>query len=161
MIGRFVHEICGLGSDWAPAAIAQSAIEEIRRTAKQGNVLLALSGGVDSSVLSVLLQKAVGEAPALRFGGPWPAAAERGRAGGGHARPAGRAGHGCGCARAHVRGARGSERSRGQAQGHRALFYRSLRRRRRTEFRASSGWRREPSTRTSSNPPPRIPARPT
>ena len=61
MIERFVHEICGLGSDWAPAAIAQSAIEEIRRTARQGNVLLALSGGVDSSVLSVLLQKAVGE----------------------------------------------------------------------------------------------------
>ncbi len=61
MIERFVHDICGLGSEWAPGAIAQSAIKEIRQTAKGGNVLLGLSGGVDSSVLSVLLQKAVGE----------------------------------------------------------------------------------------------------
>ena len=48
-------------SDWAPGAIAQSAIREIRRTATEGRVLLGLSGGVDSSVLSVLLQKAVGD----------------------------------------------------------------------------------------------------
>ena len=61
MIERFVHEVCGLDSDWAPGAIARSAIEEIRRIAGEGNVLLGLSGGVDSSVLSVLLQKAVGE----------------------------------------------------------------------------------------------------
>ena len=61
MIERFVHEICGLGRDWAPGAIAESAIEQIRLDAPRGNVLLALSGGVDSSVLSVLLQKAVGD----------------------------------------------------------------------------------------------------
>ena len=61
MIERFVHEICGLGRDWAPAAIAGKAIEDIRRQAPAGNVLLALSGGVDSSVLAVLLQRAVGD----------------------------------------------------------------------------------------------------
>ncbi len=61
MIDRFVHEICGLGREWAPAAIAESAIAQIRDQAPRGDVLLALSGGVDSSVLSVLLQRAVGE----------------------------------------------------------------------------------------------------
>ncbi len=61
MIERFVHEICGLGRDWEAGAIAESAIEQIRLDAPRGNVLLALSGGVDSSVLSVLLQKAVGD----------------------------------------------------------------------------------------------------
>ena len=61
MIERFVHDICGLGNEWAPEAIAQQAIEEIQGTASSGNVLLGLSGGVDSSVLSVLLQRAVGE----------------------------------------------------------------------------------------------------
>ena len=61
MIERFVHEICGLGSDWAPAAITRSAIEGIRCAATEGKVLLGLSGGVDSSVLSVLLRKAVGD----------------------------------------------------------------------------------------------------
>ena len=61
MIERFVHQICGLGNEWAPGAIADSAIDQIRREAPDGNVLLALSGGVDSSVLSVLLQRAVGE----------------------------------------------------------------------------------------------------
>ncbi len=61
MIERFVHEICGLGKAWAPAAIAESAIARVREEAPRGNVLLALSGGVDSSVLSVLLQRAVGQ----------------------------------------------------------------------------------------------------
>ena len=61
MIERFVHDICGLGRDWAPAAIADSAIAHIKEQAPRGNVLLGLSGGVDSSVLSVLLQRAVGE----------------------------------------------------------------------------------------------------
>ena len=61
MIERFVHEICGLGREWAPAAIADSAIALIKEQAPGGNVLLGLSGGVDSSVLSVLLQRAVGE----------------------------------------------------------------------------------------------------
>ena len=61
MIERFVHEICGLGRDWEAGAIAENAIEQIRLDAPRGNVLLALSGGVDSSVLSVLLQKAVGD----------------------------------------------------------------------------------------------------
>ncbi len=61
MIERFVHGICGLGRDWEPAAMVENAIGEIRRQAPGGNVLLALSGGVDSSVLSVLLQRAVGK----------------------------------------------------------------------------------------------------
>ena len=61
MIERFVHEICGLGSEWAPGAIAESAIAQVRERAPRGKVLLALSGGVDSSVLSVLLQRAVGK----------------------------------------------------------------------------------------------------
>ena len=61
ILERFVHEICGLGNEWAPAAIAGSAIARIRDEAPRGNVLLALSGGVDSSVLAALLRRAVGE----------------------------------------------------------------------------------------------------
>ncbi len=61
IISNFLH-ICGCVGDWTMAAYAQTAIARIRETVgEQGTVLLALSGGVDSSVAAALIYKAIGD----------------------------------------------------------------------------------------------------
>lgn len=60
MIDSFVKNVCGCTGDWTMGNYAQTAIEDIRKRVGNGKVLLALSGGVDSSVLAALLSKAVG-----------------------------------------------------------------------------------------------------
>ena len=60
MIDSFVKNVCGCVGDWTMAGYAKTAIEEIRAKVGDGKVLLALSGGVDSSVAAALLAKAVG-----------------------------------------------------------------------------------------------------
>lgn len=60
MIEAFVKDICGCKGDWTMESFAKTAIEDIRARVGEGKVLLALSGGVDSSVLAALLAKAVG-----------------------------------------------------------------------------------------------------
>lgn len=60
MIDSFVKNVCGCVGDWTMAGYAKTAIEEIRTKVGDGKVLLALSGGVDSSVAAALLAKAVG-----------------------------------------------------------------------------------------------------
>jgi GMP synthase (glutamine-hydrolysing) len=60
IISRFVHDICGCGDLWTSSNIAHSAIEKIRTQVGQDNVLLGLSGGVDSSVVAALLHQAIG-----------------------------------------------------------------------------------------------------
>ena len=57
---RFVLEICGCAPDWHMESFARTQIEEIREKVGNGRVLLALSGGVDSSVVAALLAKAIG-----------------------------------------------------------------------------------------------------
>lgn len=57
---RFVLEICGCAPDWHMEFFARTQIEEIREKVGDGRVLLALSGGVDSSVVAALLAKAIG-----------------------------------------------------------------------------------------------------
>ena len=61
IINRFVHEICGCASDWNPASIIEESIETIRKQVGDDEVLLGLSGGVDSSVVAALLHKAIGD----------------------------------------------------------------------------------------------------
>ncbi|MDO5715719.1 MAG: glutamine-hydrolyzing GMP synthase [Tissierellia bacterium] len=61
MIRNFALNICGEKQDWTMKNYAQIAIEEIRKKVGNGKVLLALSGGVDSSVTAALLSKAIGE----------------------------------------------------------------------------------------------------
>ncbi len=59
---RFVHEICGCPSDWTPKNIIAEHVERVReRVGDEGRVLLALSGGVDSSVVAALLHRAIGD----------------------------------------------------------------------------------------------------
>jgi GMP synthase (glutamine-hydrolysing) len=61
ILERFVHEVCGCGNLWTPAQIIEDSIERVRTEVGDDQVLLALSGGVDSSVVAALLHKAVGE----------------------------------------------------------------------------------------------------
>ena len=61
MIDSFVKNVCGCVGDWTMGNYAKTAIEDIRNRVGDGKVLLALSGGVDSSVLAALLSKAVGD----------------------------------------------------------------------------------------------------
>ncbi|CDZ74522.1 GMP synthase [Peptoniphilus sp. ING2-D1G] len=61
MLGNFIFEICGEKPDWTMKNYAETAIEEVRKKVGDGKVLLALSGGVDSSVVAKLISKAVGE----------------------------------------------------------------------------------------------------
>ncbi len=60
MLHNFLYEICGAVGDWTMADYKRRAIEEVRAKVGDGKVLLALSGGVDSSVAAALLAEAVG-----------------------------------------------------------------------------------------------------
>ncbi len=61
IIERFVHDICGCGSDWTSHNIIKEHIERVRAEVGDGQVLLGLSGGVDSSVVAALLHEAIGD----------------------------------------------------------------------------------------------------
>ena len=61
IIERFCHEICGCGNLWTPANIIDDAIAQVRRQVGDDEVLLGLSGGVDSSVVGALLHRAIGD----------------------------------------------------------------------------------------------------
>ncbi|MBT8077248.1 MAG: glutamine-hydrolyzing GMP synthase [Gammaproteobacteria bacterium] len=61
IIERFVHDICGCPGDWTAGNIVRDAIAEIRATVGADQVLLGLSGGVDSSVVAALLHEAIGD----------------------------------------------------------------------------------------------------
>ena len=60
MIRNFLYEVCGAAGDWSMGDYKNTAIREIREKVGSGKVLLALSGGVDSSVVAALLAEAVG-----------------------------------------------------------------------------------------------------
>ena len=61
ILSNFVHDACQCGNDWTPAHIVDTAIADIKKQVADERVLLALSGGVDSSVLAALLHKAIGK----------------------------------------------------------------------------------------------------
>ena len=60
MLHNFLYKICGAQGDWTMGDYAQNTIDAIRKKVGDGKVLLALSGGVDSSVAAALLAEAVG-----------------------------------------------------------------------------------------------------
>jgi GMP synthase (glutamine-hydrolysing) len=60
ILGRFVHEICGCGSDWSMPDYLVEAVERIRLEVGMDEVLLGLSGGVDSAVAAALIRRAIG-----------------------------------------------------------------------------------------------------
>lgn len=60
MIRNFLYEVCGAAGDWTMGDYKQTAIGQIREKVGKGKVLLALSGGVDSSVAAALVAEAIG-----------------------------------------------------------------------------------------------------
>ncbi|WP_114649573.1 glutamine-hydrolyzing GMP synthase [Pseudothauera hydrothermalis] len=61
IIARFVHEICGCGHDWNMPDYVSEAVEKIRAQVGDEEVILGLSGGVDSSVAAALIHRAIGD----------------------------------------------------------------------------------------------------
>ena len=53
--------ICGCAKDWTPASFIESTVADLKKQLGDDKVILALSGGVDSSVTAVLLNKAIGK----------------------------------------------------------------------------------------------------
>ena len=60
MLSNFAFDICGCKGEWTPASFIDSTIDEIRAQVGDDKVILGLSGGVDSTVAAVLLNKAIG-----------------------------------------------------------------------------------------------------
>ncbi len=60
MLKRFVIDICGCHPDWVMGDYIAEAVENIRKTVGNDEVILGLSGGVDSSVAAALIHKAIG-----------------------------------------------------------------------------------------------------
>ena len=60
MLSRFVHDICGCGREWTMPHYIDEAVAHIREQVGDEEVILGLSGGVDSSVAAALLQRAIG-----------------------------------------------------------------------------------------------------
>jgi GMP synthase (glutamine-hydrolysing) len=61
IINRFVHEICGCGTDWNMPDYVSEAVARIRDQVDKEEVILGLSGGVDSSVAAALIHRAIGD----------------------------------------------------------------------------------------------------
>jgi GMP synthase (glutamine-hydrolysing) len=61
ILQRFILDICHCQALWTPAHIIEDSISQIRTQVGKDRVLLALSGGVDSSVVAILLHRAIGE----------------------------------------------------------------------------------------------------
>jgi len=61
MFAHFVHKICGCGHDWNMPDYVDEAIAKVRAQVGKEEVILGLSGGVDSSVVAALLHRAIGD----------------------------------------------------------------------------------------------------
>jgi len=61
MLSRFVHDICACGNDWTMPHYIDTAVASIREQVGDEEVILGLSGGVDSSVAAALLHRAIGD----------------------------------------------------------------------------------------------------
>jgi GMP synthase (glutamine-hydrolysing) len=61
ILSRFLHNVCGCAADWNSGNIIEDAIDSVRAKVGDDEVLLGLSGGVDSSVVAALLHRAIGD----------------------------------------------------------------------------------------------------
>ena len=61
LLTHFVMDICGCEKLWTPGAIIEDAIERIKEKVGDDEVILGLSGGVDSSVVAMLIHRAIGD----------------------------------------------------------------------------------------------------
>jgi GMP synthase (glutamine-hydrolysing) len=60
ILSNFALDICGLSGDWTPASFVESTVADLRARLGNDKVILGLSGGVDSTVAGVLLDRAIG-----------------------------------------------------------------------------------------------------
>ena len=88
LLNRFVLEICGAKPDWVMGNYIDEAVARIREQVGDDEVILGLSGGVDSSVAAALIHKRDRRPADLRLRRPRPAAPRRRPAGDGHVRRA-------------------------------------------------------------------------
>lgn len=61
IIKNFVVDVCGCEQDWTPAVFVDETVARIKEQVGDGKVVMALSGGVDSTVAATLVHKAIGE----------------------------------------------------------------------------------------------------
>ena len=61
LLSNFVVDICGSRQEWSAASFVETAVAELKEQLGQDRVILGLSGGVDSSVAAVLLNRAIGK----------------------------------------------------------------------------------------------------
>ena len=61
LLQNFTHNVAGCSGDWTMAAFKEQALDAIRKQVGSGKVICGLSGGVDSSVVAVLLHEAIGD----------------------------------------------------------------------------------------------------
>jgi GMP synthase (glutamine-hydrolysing) len=61
LLENFLVDICGCQQEWTPDAFVETTIAELKEKLGNDKVVLALSGGVDSSVAAILLHKAIGK----------------------------------------------------------------------------------------------------
>jgi GMP synthase (glutamine-hydrolysing) len=61
MLRNFIFKVCGCETNWAPASLTDRAIDEIRRGVGEKRAIIALSGGIDSSTVTILASKAIGK----------------------------------------------------------------------------------------------------
>lgn len=61
VLSNFVNDICGSTADWTPDSFIESTVAQLRDRLGNDKVVLALSGGVDSTVAAVLLNRAIGD----------------------------------------------------------------------------------------------------
>ena len=67
ILANFVYRIANCKAEWTTGQFLNSSINEVKETVGEGKVLLALSGGVDSSALAFLLNKAIGKQLSCMF----------------------------------------------------------------------------------------------
>ncbi|MFZ5940696.1 MAG: glutamine-hydrolyzing GMP synthase [Bacteroidota bacterium] len=61
ILGNFLRDICGCHSEWTPESFIESTVSELKTKLGDDQVILGLSGGVDSTVAAVLLNRAIGK----------------------------------------------------------------------------------------------------
>ena len=61
LLKNFIVDVCGCTQDWTPAAFIQETVARIKEQAGDKKVVMALSGGVDSTVAATLIHRAIGD----------------------------------------------------------------------------------------------------
>ena len=61
LLENFLYDICGCAGDWTPASFVEETVRTLRETVGDDHVIMGLSGGVDSTVAAILLDRAIGD----------------------------------------------------------------------------------------------------